>query len=102
MTFCAEIFDVPLLEAWIIEKEFVEITTTVENPGSVPIVKYVIYRQAPAGEFTAIGEVPASQLQGNSFTFEDTDIEKGKKYTYRVEAVDENGVVVGATAEKII
>ncbi len=89
-------------KAWIIEKEYVKIDTTIENPGAVPIFKYVILRKAPAGQFTIIGEVPASQLQGDSFNYNDTDIEQNKQYTYRVEALDENGIVVGASEEKAI
>jgi hypothetical protein len=89
-------------KAWIIEKEYVKIDTTIENPGAVPIFKYVILRKAQAGQFTIIGEVPASQVQGDSFTYNDTDIEQNKQYTYRVEALDENGIVVGASEEKTI
>ncbi|MCK5057230.1 MAG: hypothetical protein KAT34_11280 [Candidatus Aminicenantes bacterium] len=89
-------------KAWIIEKEYVKIDATIENPDSIPIVKYVIFRKAPAGEFTIIGEVPASQVQGASFTYNDTDIEQNKQYTYKVEALDENGIVVGASEEKVI
>jgi hypothetical protein len=59
-------------------------------------------RKAPAGEFTVVGEVPVSQVQGTSFTYNDTDIEQNKQYTYRVEALDANGIVVGASEEKTI
>jgi hypothetical protein len=88
--------------AWIIGKEYVKIDAIVENPGSIPISKYIIYRKWASGEYAPINEVPASDVQGNSFTYNDQGIENNKTYTYRIEAVDENGVSVGGSEEETI
>jgi hypothetical protein len=88
--------------AWIISKEYVKIEAVVENPESIPISKYVIYRKAPGGEFLAIGEVPGSEVQGSTVTYTDQDVEKNKTYTYKVAALAENGSVIAASPEKTI
>jgi hypothetical protein len=89
-------------KAWIIAKQYVKIDTTVENPESIPIAKYVIYRKASGEEFLAIGEIAATQIKDNAFTFYDKTVEKNKQYTYKIEALDENGIVIGASEEKAI
>jgi hypothetical protein len=88
--------------AWIITKEYVKVEAVVDNPQSIPISKYVIYRKAPGGGFLAIGEVAASDVSGNTVTYADRDIEKNKTYTYKVVALDEHGFVIGASPEKTI
>ncbi len=88
--------------AWIINREYVKITATLENPESVPISKYLIYRKAPGEGFLVIGEVPNSEVPGNSFTYYDKDVEKKKQYTYKIEALGEDGTVVSASEEKTI
>lgn len=89
-------------KAWIVAKEYVTIHAAVNNPQSVPTAKYMIFRKGVGGVFTAVAEVPASQVQGNSFTYNDKGIENGKTYTYKVEAVDENGITVGGSQEETI
>lgn len=87
-------------KAWIIVKDYVKIEATVNNPDSIPISKFIIYRKAKGEEFLAIAEIPAAQ--GNSITYDDQDIDKNKQYTYKVVALDENGLMVGASEEKTI
>jgi hypothetical protein len=89
-------------KAWIITKQYVKIDASVENPEAIPIAKYVISRKAANGEFLAIEELSDSQVSGDSFTFYDKDVAEDMHYSYKVEALDEAGIVIGASEEKTI
>ena len=80
--------------AWIIKKLYGKIDLSIENLGSVPISKYIIYRSESGEEFQNIGEISELELQNGRSTYVDKYLEKNKNYTYKVEALDSNGVIM--------
>ena len=89
-------------KAWIITRNFIRITTNVDNPASIPVDRYVVQRKMGAGAFLSIREITAGEITGGTFTMVDESVEWHNVYTYRVLAMDSNGLVVGATMEKTI
>jgi len=88
--------------AWIIKKLYGKIDLSIENLGSVPISKYIIYRSESGEEFQNIGEISELELQNGRSTYVDKYLEKNENYTYKVEALDSNGVIMGRSNEVTI
>ena len=82
--------------AWLIQREYGRLTVTVNNPGSVEISSYVISRSIDGGVPATAGTVDASTVS-SPWVYNDTFLEEGKTYTYRVLALDAQGNVIGAT-----
>jgi hypothetical protein len=86
-------------KAWIIQREYGRLTVTVDNPASVPVETYVVYRRAgTAGEQIA-QQVDAASVTTSPFIVNDTFVEPGTSYTYRVVAVDVLGNILGQSNE---
>ncbi len=88
--------------AWIIRKQYGKIQLTIDNPGDVPVAKYVIYRSVAGGGYMIIKEIMPSEIQGDQYTYLDEFLEKNKTYTYRVEALDASGLVLAISNEVTI
>jgi hypothetical protein len=90
--------------AWLIRKQYAEILLTVDNPGDIPVSNYVIYRKESivTDQYQAIKDIPAPEVQGGTYTCYDLLPRGDKAYTYKVEALDADGVVVGASDEQTI
>jgi hypothetical protein len=83
-------------KAWIIQREYGRLSVTVSNPGSVEITSYLISRSAAGGNPTTAGEVAASTVS-SPWVYNDTFLENGTTYTYRILALDAQGNVIGAS-----
>ncbi len=83
--------------AWIIQREYGKLTVTVSNPGSFPIASYVISRTVGSGTPATVGQVSASTV-ASPWVYNDTFLENGTSYTYRILALDAQGLVVGASS----
>ena len=57
------------------------------NPASILIDRYVIYRRAGNGAFEALQEIVGSTVDGSSWIYNDTFLEPGTGYTYRIVAL---------------
>ncbi len=88
--------------AWIVRKDYGELTLTVENPNAVPVLKYIIYRGQGGGEYEAIREIPAADLQTGEFSFLDEFLDKDTEYTYKAEVVAPGGRVIEVSSEETI
>ncbi len=88
--------------AWIIRRQYGKITFTITHTGASKPAKYVIERQDGSGPCTSIAEIPASEVQGNSYTYNDCCLDKDVTYTYRVSAYNNTGVKVGQSGQKTI
>jgi hypothetical protein len=71
------------------------------NP-DVPVAQYRIMRRQGNGDFVLIRTVTPSELRDNQFQMQDKYLEKDIPYTYRVEACDAAGKVVGISKGKTI
>jgi hypothetical protein len=86
--------------AWVVSSHYGDITLTYENFGGVEIDKLILYRKAGDGNYAAVEEFqinPGSNTE--TFTLKDEDLEKELLYTYKVEAVNINGEVIGVSEE---
>ena len=87
--------------AWIIQREYASLAVTVVNSSPGLVNKYTISRAAAGGAMVAVGEVTASTV-GSSWTYNDTFLQKGTNYTYRILALDAQGNVIGASNDVTI
>ena len=79
--------------AWIIQREYGKLTVTVSNPGLVPDRQLC---DLPNGRQRHSGDRGASiRLDGRiPWVYNDTFLENGTSYTYRILALDAQGLVV--------
>ncbi|MCP5108113.1 MAG: hypothetical protein GY950_32295, partial [bacterium] len=87
--------------SWLIKKQYGKIEWSVENSGNIPISKFVLYRKAyGSASYLSLTEIPVSSQS----VYEYTDLipDKEKSYTYKVEALDDTGEVVGISEEVTI
>jgi CSLREA domain-containing protein len=89
-------------KAWIIKKLYGKLVINVENTGAANVSRYVIERKEGDGNYHTVKEIPASEFQGNTYTYHDIGLNADTEYTYRVTAVDGIGMVVGRSDEKTI
>nr|NIM15472.1 hypothetical protein [Candidatus Aminicenantes bacterium]NIM82219.1 hypothetical protein [Candidatus Aminicenantes bacterium]NIN45430.1 hypothetical protein [Candidatus Aminicenantes bacterium]NIN88251.1 hypothetical protein [Candidatus Aminicenantes bacterium]NIO84608.1 hypothetical protein [Candidatus Aminicenantes bacterium] len=90
---------------WLIRKQYAEIRLTVQNPGNIPVSQYIIYRkEAGTGtdQYQAIKDIPGADIQEESRTFYDLLPQNDKSFTFKVEALDADGMVIGASEEQTI
>ncbi|MCP5106946.1 MAG: hypothetical protein GY950_26415 [bacterium] len=88
--------------AWIIRRDYGIIEFTVENEGELDVSKYILYRKTGSGTrgaFEVLHEYLPAYPDNNRFSYEDTYLEKGMNYTYKVEALDFGAEVLGGSGE---
>jgi len=71
------------------------------NP-SVDVERYKLLRRKSSSDYDFFRNVLPSELKNNQFEIEDRYLEKNLKYTYRVEAFNAEGKLVGYSDEKTI
>ncbi|MCK5057854.1 MAG: SBBP repeat-containing protein [Candidatus Aminicenantes bacterium] len=86
--------------AWLVSRDYGKIDLTVENPTELQAARYIFYRKESFGLYRAIREIPGAELQGETYSFNDLYLEKGKTYIYKAEALDSKGVLIGLSKEK--
>jgi len=86
--------------AWLIRREYTQIDLNVNNPGSLVVKKYKIFRKESGGTYRVIKEIAGAELTGGNYSFNDAYLEKDKTYSYKAEAVDSSGDIIGATPEQ--
>jgi uncharacterized repeat protein (TIGR03803 family) len=68
----------------------------------IPVAKYWITRRAGDGEFFLRKTVLPTELRDERFQMLDKYLDRDKPYTYRVEAYDASGTLIGISPEKTI
>ncbi len=89
-------------KAWTIEREYARLTVAIDNPASVPIETFVVYRRSAGGSEQIVQQVDGSAASGPTLVINDAFIEHGVSYTYRVAAVDVFGGTLAVSNEIII
>ena len=87
--------------AFIIKRQYGQILFTVEDP-DLSAAYYGIWRRKDSGDFVLLRTVAPSELQNKRFQMEDKYLEKNSAYTYRVEACNASGQIIGISLEKTI
>jgi len=89
------------IKAFRIMRQYGHIQFSVENI-DIPPAYYCIWRRKGSGAFIILRTIDPAELQNNRFQMQDKYLEKGTSYTYRVEAYNAAGQLVGISAEKTI
>jgi hypothetical protein len=87
--------------AFSILRYYGQIQFTNDN-SSIPVAQYRIMRRQGSGDFILLRAVAPSELQNGKFQMQDKYLEKKITYTYRVEAYDGFGQLIGISQEKTI
>ena len=86
--------------AWVVSSLYGDITLTYENFGGVEIDKIILFRKMGTGNYTVVEEFTVNAAANTeTFTLLDTDLERDVSYTYKAEAVNQNGDVIGVSRE---
>jgi hypothetical protein len=90
------------VRAWAILRYMGNLSVTVDNPGLIQVSRFFILRKTGNGNFQVLAEIPASGPAVSGFAYQDKWLEKSAVYTYRIEAVNAAGNVVGRSADRTI
>ncbi len=86
-------------KAWIIQREYGKLTVAVDNPASIVVDVYVIYRNAGGQGYQILQQLGGSSVSGAQWNYNDTFLEQGTSYTYKIVAVDALGNIIGESNE---
>jgi hypothetical protein len=74
-----------------------------EITGDIPIYRYSISRKKNNGEYESIKTIQPAEIQnGVTYTYNDTYLEKNATYTYKAEALDAQGNVIGEKSNEVL
>ena len=91
-----------LEKAWIIQREYGQLTVAIGNPASAPVDVYRIFRKSSSEAYRFLQETAGSAVVGSSWTTNDAFLEPGTSYTYKVVAYDVLGNVIVESNEIIL
>jgi hypothetical protein len=90
----------------LIQKQYGKIDLTVMLTGDTHVSTYTLLRKKVKEDtrfLPIVKKIPADEIQsGETYTYEDIDIDKDWTYIYKVEARGENGEIVGESNEASI
>jgi hypothetical protein len=89
------------LKAFSILRQYGQIQFTVEN-SAFPAAYYCIRRRKGKGDFILFKTITPAELQNNHYQMQDRYLDKGTAFTYRVEAYNASGQIIGIPVEKTI
>lgn len=88
-------------KAFSILRQYGQIQFTVEN-SAFPAAYYCIRRRKGKGDFILFKTITPAELQNNHYQMQDRYLDKGATFTYRVEAYNASGQIIGIPVEKTI
>ena len=86
-------------KAWIIQREYGKLTVTVDNPASIVVGTYVIYRNAGGQGYQVLQQLEGSSVSGAQWVYDDTFLEPGTSYSYKIVVLDALGNSIGGSNE---
>ena len=89
------------IKAFSVMRQYGAIRFLYANPDH-PAAQYRLMRRKGNEGFITLKTIAPSELQNNQFQMQDKYLEKDIPYTYRVEAFDANGQLIGISSEKSI
>lgn len=81
------------VSAWVVVRQFGQITVTLENPENAELDKLILYRSIDGIDFQSIYETNIDELHNNTFTFQDKYLDTETRYIYTAKAFDADGLV---------
>ncbi len=91
-----------VLRAWIIRREYGEISFTVEDTPGVSLSRVVLLRKIDFGDYHELREIPINELANGKYNYGDYYLEGTEKYTYQVKVYDSSGRIAGKSPEVTI
>jgi hypothetical protein len=85
--------------AWIIQREYGLINLTVTKAAPFNVTTYRLSRRTGAGSYQTIKDFTEADLPSGSLTYADMFLASGTAYTYKVEALDCGGRIIGSSSE---
>jgi hypothetical protein len=81
-------------KAWIVQREYGELTLTIDKSPSILVDRYVIFRSSADHGEQMLAEIPGSSVEDGVLVYNDTFLEEGTVYTYRIVAFDSLGEII--------
>lgn len=88
--------------AWIIRLEYARLNLVIARSAPVEAGQYVLLRKAANQAYTTIKEFTEAEIQNNTWTFDDLNLNKSVTYTYRVEARAMDGSLLSQSNEVVL
>jgi hypothetical protein len=88
--------------AWIIRAEYAEIEIAVGGLAESGAAKFLLMRREDGGAWTLQKEILPTEFTDGRYTFASLPLDKDKAYSFRVEARNAAGALIGASAEVTI
>ena len=85
--------------AWLIQREYGRLTVTVANPAAIAVDAYVIYRNAGGQGYQILQQLGGSSVSGAQWSYDDTFLQPGTSYSYKIVALDAQSNVIGESNE---
>ncbi len=86
-------------KAWIVKQFYGKVVLSVGGLDLTVPIRYVLNRKQSGGEYRALKEFNSSELQNNTYTYEDKFLEADVTYIYQVVAYNASGQVIGRSQE---
>jgi len=86
-------------KAWIVKQFYGKVVLSVGGLDPTVPIRYVLNRKQSGGEYRALKEFNSSELQNNTYTYEDKFLEADVTYIYQVVAYNARGQVIGRSQE---
>ncbi len=81
-------------KAWIIQREYGRLNLTVIRAPTVIVDRFVVYRRAGDQSEQKVAELPGSTEQDGHVIYNDTFLDPGTNYIYRILALDSQGNIL--------
>jgi hypothetical protein len=88
--------------AWIIRLEYARLNLVITRSAPVEAGQYVLLRKASNQAYATIKEFTEAEIQNNTWTFDDLNLNKSVTYTYRVEARAMDGSLLAQSNEVVL
>jgi len=73
-----------------------------DNPDSIAVSKYILYRKQPGGNYMPLTEIPGASIQNGIYTYYDKYLENNISYSYRAMAFDPSDQIIAISNESKI
>jgi len=87
-------------KSWIIKREFAVIDAAVKHPEYADT--FIIYRKQPGEDYRLVHQFFPTDFQEGNYTYNDTFVDRGKSFTYKLAALNSAGTVIATSGEQTI
>ena len=89
-------------KAWIVSSEYADVQLDVSGLTGSGVAKFLLLRKAIGGDWELQKEILPNDLSNGHYSFVSLPLDKGKQYSFRVEAYSASGALLGKSAEVTI